>query len=217
VSAYDREQLKAGQQEMIKVLIAEDEALIRGALVALLRLERDLDIIAEAGRGDEIVPAARRRAPDVAVIDVDLPGLDGLSAARQLRTCLPECRVLILTGLGRPSTLRRAVAAGIDGYLMKDAPPQQLAEAIRNVAARKPTFDPQLALAVWDSAGNPLTLREAEVLQLSAEGLGPREIAGRLHLSAGTVRNYLTAVVDKLNARNRMDAVRVAQEADWLY
>jgi two-component system response regulator DesR len=202
---------------MIRVLIAEDAAMVRGALVALLALEDDLDVIAEVGRGDEIVPAAQRWTPDVAVIDVGLPGLDGLSAAAQLRDRVPGCRVLILTGLSRPGTLRRVLDADIDGFLMKDAPPQQLADAVRKVALREPVFHPGLALAAWGDTANPLTLREAEVLLLSAEGAGPREIAQRLHLSTGTVRNYLTIIVDKLNARNRIDAVRIAQDAGWLH
>lgn len=191
--------------------------MIRGALVALLGMEDDLDVIAEVGRGDEIVPAALKWTPDVAVIDVDLPGLDGLSAAGQLRDCVPGCRVLILTGLSRPGILRRALDSGIDGFLVKDAPADQLAEAVRKVAVREPTFDPGLALAAWASGANPLTLREAEVLLLTGEGAGPREIATRLYLSAGTVRNYLTTIVDKLNARNRMDAVRIAEMAGWLH
>lgn len=191
--------------------------MIRGALVALLELEGDLSVVAEAGRGDEIVSAALECKPNVAIIDVGLPGLDGVDAVGQLRKNLPECRVLILTGLGRPGTLRRALAAEVDGFLMKDAPPDQLADAVRKVVAGQSVFDPELALAAWGSGKNPLTLREAEMLRLTAEGADPREIATRLYLSTGTVRNYLTSAVDKLNARNRMDAIRIAQEAGWLY
>jgi two-component system response regulator DesR len=205
------------QRAVIRILIAEDATMIRGALIALLTLEDDLDVIAEVGRGDEIVPAAQRWIPDVAVIDVDLPGLDGLTAAKQLRSKVPDCRVLILTGLGLPGTLRRAMDAEIGGFLRKDAPPAQLADAVRKVAAREHAFDPGLALAAWVNGSNPLTLREAEILLLAAEGTDPREIGTRLHLSAGTVRNYLTTIVDKLNARNRIDAVRIAQEAGWLH
>lgn len=201
---------------MIRILLAEDMNMVRGALVALLNLESDLDVVAEIERGDEIVGAAMETKPDVAVIDIDLPGLDGLTAAAQLRERLPECRVLILTSLGRPGTLRRALAAQVSGYLLKDAPPKDLAEAVRRVAAGQRAVDPQLALAAWGGAENPLTERESEVLKLAAKGAEASEIASRLHLTTGTVRNYLTTVVAKLNARNRVDAIRIAQESDWL-
>ncbi|GAA2422254.1 MULTISPECIES: response regulator [Streptomyces] len=201
---------------MIRILLAEDMNMVRGALVALLNLESDLDVVAEVERGDEIVDTALKCRPDVAIIDIDLPGLDGLTAAARLRERLPECRTLILTSLGRPGTLRRALSAQVSGYLLKDAPPKQLAEAVRRVAAGQRAIDPQLAVAAWGGTENPLTERENEVLKLAAEGAEAPEIARLLHLTTGTVRNYLTAVVAKLNARNRVDAIRIARESGWL-
>ncbi|MFJ8661930.1 response regulator transcription factor [Streptomyces sp. NPDC093795] len=200
----------------IRILLAEDMHMVRGALVALLSLQEDLTVVCELARGDEIVQAALEHRPDVAVIDIDLPGLDGLSAAARLRERMPECRILILTNLGRPGTLRRALMAQVSGYLLKDAPPGELASAIRRVAAGQRVIDPQLALDTWNSEETPLTERETEVLQLAAEGRDPAEIAKVLRLSLGTVRNYLTTIVSKLNARNRVDAIRAAREAGWL-
>ncbi|MFE7767130.1 DNA-binding response regulator [Streptomyces sp. NPDC057438] len=201
---------------MIRILLAEDMHMVRGALVALLTLEDDLTVVAEVERGDRIVPTALECVPDVAVIDVDLPGLDGLSAAAQLAGQLPSCRTLILTSLGRPGTLRKALAAQVGGFLLKDAPPDRLADAVRDVAAGKRVIDPQLALAAFDNGENPLTPRETEVLRMAADGAEAADIASRLFLSVGTVRNYLTTVVTKLNARNRVDAIRVARESGWL-
>ncbi|HEX3592805.1 MAG TPA: response regulator transcription factor [Pseudonocardiaceae bacterium] len=201
---------------MIKVLIAEDVHMVRGALVALLRLESDIEVVAEVAGGDEIMPAARATHPHVAVIDIDLPGKDGLTAASELHEQLPECRTLILTSLGRPGTLRRALAAKVGGFLLKDAPPDKLASAIREVSVGRRVVDSDLALAAWDSADCPLTGREIEVLRLAADGANAVDIAARLYLSAGTVRNYLTTAVTKLNARNRVDAIRIAKEAGWL-
>jgi two-component system response regulator DesR len=153
----------------------------------------------------------------VAVIDIDLPGMDGIVAAGELGRTLPGCRSLILTSLGKPGHLRRALAAGALGFILKDAPPEHLAEAIRSVAAGDRVVDPQLALDALTLAENPLTPRERDVLRLAAEGCGPVEIAARLSLSPGTVRNSLTTLVAKLGARNRMDAVRIAEEAGWLH
>lgn len=201
---------------MIRILIAEDMNMVRGALVALLSLQDDLEVVCEAERGDEIVEKALRHRPDVAIIDIDLPGVDGLSAAGRLREKLPECRVLILTSLGRPGALRRALEARVAGYLRKDAPSSELATAVRRVAAGHRAVDPELALAAWGEYESPLTDRETQVLRLAAEGAEPREIASRLRLSAGTVRNYLTTIVTKLNARNRVDAIRIARDSDWL-
>ncbi|MEV8457832.1 response regulator transcription factor [Streptomyces sp. NPDC052095] len=200
----------------IRILLAEDMNMVRGALVALLNLEDDLEVVCEVERGDEILDGALLHKPDVAVIDVDLPGIDGLTAAERLRKQLPECRVLILTSLGRPGALRRALAAQVSGFLLKDAPPRELAAAVRNVAAGKRVIDSQLALSAWNSTESPLTTRETEVLRLAADGLEPVEIAGHLQLSLGTVRNYLTTAVTKLNARNRVDAIKIARDADWL-
>lgn len=201
---------------MIRILLAEDMHMVRGALVALLNLEDDLKVIAELDRGDQILSAAREHRPDVAIIDIDLPGLDGLSAASLLHERMPECRSLILTSLGRPGTLRRAMSAHVAGFLLKDAPPSDLAQAVRRVVAGQRVIDPQLALAAWGGSENVLTTRETEVLQLAAQGAEPQEIAEQLHLSVGTVRNYLTTAVTKLNARNRVDAIRIARESGWL-
>lgn len=200
----------------LKILLAEDVAMVRGALVALIEMEPDMKVVAAVERGDDIVPQALGYVPDVAIIDIDLPRVDGLTAARQLHEELPSCRTLILTNLGRKGNLRRALAAHVSGYLLKDAPPEELAKAIRNVVAGQRVIDPQLALAAWESDENPLSAREHEVLRMAATGAQPDEIAAFLHLSVGTVRNYLTAIVTKLNARNRLDAVRTALDAGWL-
>lgn len=201
---------------MIRVLLAEDMHMVRGALIALLNLEPDIQVIAEVSSGDKIVPMARQHKPDVAVIDIDLPILDGLSAAAKIREELPSVRTLMLTSLGRPGTLRKALAARVDGFLLKDAPPGQLAGAIRDVAAGKRVVDSQLALAAWDRGECPLTDRELEVLRLAAAGSDAPEIAVALSLSAGTVRNYMTTIITKLNGRNRVDAIRIADEAGWI-
>lgn len=201
---------------VIRILLAEDMNMVRGALVALLNLEDDLEVVSELERGDEILAAALDVKPDIAIIDIDLPGLDGLSAAVQIHEHLPECRTLMLTSLGRPGTLRRALAAQVSGYLLKDDSPRELASAIRRVVAGQRVIDSKLALAAWSGLESPLTDRETEVLRMAAQGAEATEIAGELHLSTGTVRNYLTTVVAKLNARNRVDAIRIARDAGWL-
>ncbi|MEU9073565.1 DNA-binding response regulator [Kitasatospora sp. NPDC004745] len=202
---------------MIRLLLAEDQHVVRGALVALLELEPDLEVVAETDSADEVVPRAMVFLPDVAVLDIEMPGrLDGLQAAAALKEKLPDCRTLMLTSLGRPGLLRKALDAKVDGFLLKTVPPAELVAAIRQVAAGGRVLDPGLAVAAWDLADNPLTPRENHVLRELAEGAEPPEIATRLHLSTGTVRNVLTAVVGKLNARNRTDAVRIAREAGWL-
>jgi two-component system response regulator DesR len=200
----------------LRILLAEDVAMVRGALVALIELEPDLKVVAAVERGTEIVPTARERLPDIAIIDIDLPGLDGLSAAARLHVEVPCCRTLILTNLGRAGTLRRALTAGVTGYMLKNAPAEELAVAIRNVAAGRRVIDPQLAVTLWNAGQNPLSEREHEVLRLIAGGADPAEIATALHLSVGTVRNYLTTIVTKLNARNRVDAVKTAYDVGWL-
>jgi two-component system, NarL family, response regulator DesR len=200
----------------LKILLAEDVAMVRGALVALIELEPDLRVVAALERGDEVVPAAQAHQPDIAIIDIDLPGLDGLSAAEQLHEHMPSCPILILTNLGRAGTLRRALAAHVGGYLLKDAPAEQLATAIRDVAAGRRVIDPQLAVSTWEGDQNPLSPREHGVLRLAAEGAEPAEIAEAMNLSVGTVRNYLTAIVTKLNARNRVDAIKTAYDSGWL-
>ncbi|MFG6198675.1 DNA-binding response regulator [Nonomuraea sp. JJY05] len=201
---------------MIRVLLAEDMHMVRGALVALLDLEPDITVVAEAATGDEIVPRALEHAPDVAVIDVELPGVDGLTATAELRRRVPRCRVLVVTSYGRPGNVRRAFAAQASGFVVKDAPPDRLADAIRRVAAGERVIDPQLAVAALEVMESPLTERELDVLRRFAEGTELAEIAQQLHLSLGTVRNYLTTIVTKLNARNRLHAVRIATDAGWL-
>lgn len=201
---------------VIRVLLAEDMSMLREALAALLALEDDIEIVAEVGTGDVIVPTALRTRPDVAVIDIELPGMDGLSAAAELHERLPECRALILTGVGRPGSLRRAMSAHVAGFMVKDSRPKELIAAIRTVAGGGRVVDPQLAFAALNVQGSPLTEREAEVLRLTASGAEPPEIAARIGLSYGTVRNYLASSVTKLNARNRVDAIRIAAEAGWI-
>ncbi|MEW1843579.1 response regulator transcription factor [Nonomuraea angiospora] len=201
---------------MIRVLLAEDLHLIRGALASLLRLEPDIEVVAEAADGDAVLPAALAHRPDVAVLDVQMPGIDGIEAAAALRDRAPGCRVLVLTQLGRPEVLRRALAAGVQGFMLKDAPPADLAAAVRRVHAGETVVDPALAAATIAARANPLSPREVEVLRRAADGDDLPEIAAALHLTRGTVRNYLGAIVTKLDARNRLDAVRIATEAGWL-
>lgn len=201
---------------MLRVLLAEDMHMVRGALVALLAGESGIAVVAEVATGTAVLPAALEHRPDVAVLDYDLPGLDGLAAAGQLLAQLPACRVMILTGVGRPGILRRALADGVAGFVLKDAPPDRLAESIRRVAAGERVIDPALAAATLNLPPCPLSPRELDVLRLVAEGAEAREIAARLHLSAGTVRNYVTAALMKLDARNKLDAVRIAASADWI-
>ncbi|MEV4293775.1 response regulator transcription factor [Microbispora rosea] len=201
---------------MIRVLLAEDMHMIRAALTALLRLESDLEVVAEVTRGDEIVPAALRVRPDVAIVDIDLPVLDGISAAAQLRKKLPTCRILVLTAMGQPGQVRRALQAGIEAFLVKDAPGDRLADAIRRTAAGLRVLDAELVASAMQHGESPLTPREATVLRETARGASAEEIAARLHLSAGTVRNYLTGAITKTGARNKIDAIRIAEDAGWL-
>ncbi|WP_223166695.1 response regulator transcription factor [Nonomuraea sp. SYSU D8015] len=202
---------------MIRMLLAEDQHVIREALVTLLTLEPDIEVVEAVESGDAAVAAALVHRPDVAVMDIDMPGtIDGLDAAGELRAKLPACRTLMLTGHGKPGHLRRALASQVDGFILKTASPEELASAIRKVARGERVLDPSLAATAWHLADNPLTPREADVLRLVAAGSEPPEIAGQLFLSAGTVRNYITTIVAKLNARNRTDAVRIASEAGWI-
>jgi two-component system response regulator DesR len=201
---------------VIRVLVAEDMRILRDTLVAVLSLESDIEVVAELAAGQAIVPAAVEHRPDVALLDIALPGVDGLTAARQLHERLPGCRVLILTVLGQPGNLRRALDAHVSGFLVKDAPAEELIAAVRQVASGERVFDPKLAVAALEERDNPLSPREAEILRRCAVGAGPAEIAAELHLSYGTVRNYLAAAVTKLGARNRVDAVRIATAAGWL-
>ena len=201
---------------MIRILIAEDMHMIRGALVALLRLESDIEVVAELERGDAILEAALRTRPDVAVVDIDLPGLDGLSAAAALHEQLPSCKTLVLTGLSQPGNLLRALKIHVRGFLLKDAPAPQLASAIRAVAAGRRVLDPDLVAAAVETGATPLTERETDVLRAAQLGGSTVEIAERLHLSPTTVRNYLSNAIGKLGARNRLDAIRIAEDAGWL-
>jgi len=200
----------------IRVLVAEDMRILRDTLVAVLGLETDIEVVAQVADGNAIVPSALAQRPDVAVVDIDLPGTHGLTAAARLREQQPDCRVLILTVLGQPGNLRRALAAGVAGFLPKETPSGELVEAVRRVAAGEKVIDPKLAVAALEVADNPLSPREVEVLRRFAGGAGPAEIAAAMFLSYGTVRNYLASAVTKLGARNRVDAVRIAAEAGWL-
>ena len=200
----------------IRVMIAEDQAMVRGALVALLALEEDAEIVAEAARGDEVVPAALGALPDVALLDIEMPGGDGLAAAALLKEKLPSCRVIILTTFGRAGYLRRAMEAGASGFLLKDAPASELATAIRRVMDGQRVVDPGLAAAALSEGENPLTEREREVLSASANGATIDDIATKLYLSEGTVRNYLSTAIKKLGVRNRVEAARLAEQKGWL-
>ena len=201
---------------MIRVLLAEDQAMTRGALAALLGLAGDIEVVAQVGRGDEVVPAALRSQPDVALLDIEMPGGDGLAAAVALRQSLPTCRVMILTTFGRPGYLRRAMESGVVGFLVKDAPASELATAVRRAAAGERVIDPVLAMAALSEGNNPLTEREREVLAAAGPGASIADIAAALSLSDGTVRNYLSTAIQKLGARNRVEAARVAEDKSWL-
>jgi len=200
----------------IRLLLADDQALVRGALAALLALELDLDVVAEVGRGDEVVAEARRTQPDVALLDVEMPGLDGITATAALRAALPSCRVLVVTTFGRPGYLRRAMAAGASGFVVKDTPARQLADAVRRVAAGLRVVDPTLAAETLAAGENPLTPRETDVLRVARDGRTVADIAAALHLSEGTVRNHLSAAIGKTGARTRAEAVRIAGSNGWL-
>jgi two-component system response regulator DesR len=201
---------------MIRVLLAEDQAMVRGALGALLALQPDITIVGEVARGDEVVSAALAARPDVALLDIEMPGLDGLEAAAALRAALPSCRVLILTTFGRPGYLRRAMQSGVVGFLVKEAPAAQLAVAIRRAMAGERIVDPALAAAALSDGDSPLTDREREVLAATSRGESVAAIAGTLFLSEGTVRNYLSEAIQKLGARTRVEAARLAEERGWL-
>jgi two-component system response regulator DesR len=201
---------------VIRVLLAEDQAMVRGALAALLALEDDIELVGEVGRGDEVVPRALEVRPDVALLDIEMPGLDGLTAAAQLRSAVPGCRVLVLTTFGRPGYLRRAMEAGASGFVLKDAPADELAVAIRRVAAGSRVVDAALAVAALTEGPNPLSEREREVLAASTELGTIADVADTLSLSEGTVRNHLSAAIQKVGARNRAEAARIAEEKGWL-
>jgi two-component system, NarL family, response regulator DesR len=201
---------------VIRILLAEDQAMLRGALALLLGLEDDLEVVAQVGRADEIVPAALRERPDVALLDVELPGGNGIDAARELRAALPACDVVVLTTFGRPGYLRRAMDAGARGFLVKDGPVEGLADAVRRVRAGETVVDPQLATSALAAGPSPLTDRERDVLAAAEDGSTVTDIAGRLHLSESTVRNYLSSAIGKTGTRNRIEAHRTAREQGWL-
>ncbi|HWZ19284.1 MAG TPA: response regulator transcription factor [Ktedonobacteraceae bacterium] len=201
---------------MIRVLLAEDQAMVRGALAALLALEGDIEIVAEVGRGDEVTTVALATKPDVALLDIEMPGCDGITAAAALHSKLPSCRVLILTTFGRPGYLRKAMESGVVGFLLKDAPSAQLATAIRRAVAGGRIVDPTLAMAALSEGNNPLTERERNVLSAATSGASISEIASSLSLSEGTVRNYLSVAIQKLNAHNRVEAAHIAEQKGWL-
>jgi two-component system response regulator DesR len=200
----------------VRLLLADDQALVRGALAALLALEPDLDVVGEVARGDEVVRTALEVRPDVALIDVEMPGMDGIAATAALRRELPGCRVLIVTTFGRPGYLRRAMAAGAAGFVVKDTPARQLADAVRRVHAGLRVVDPALAAETLTSGDSPLTPRETDLLRAAREGGTVADLARVLHLSEGTVRNYLSSAMGKTGARTRAEAVRIAEESGWL-
>lgn len=201
---------------MIRLLLADDQALVRGALAALLELEEDLEVVVEVSRGDEVVDAARRTQPDVALLDVEMPGIDGLAAARLLRDAVPTCRVLMVTTFGRPGYLKQAMSAGASGFVVKDTPARQLADAVRRVHSGLRVVDPALAAESLAQGDSPLTEREADVLQAARGGGTVAAIASTLFLSEGTVRNHLSSAIGKTGARTRAEAVRVAVDNGWL-
>jgi two-component system, NarL family, response regulator DesR len=200
----------------IRLLLADDQAMVRGALATLLGLEPDMEVVAEVGTGNEVVAAARTSNPDVALIDVEMPGLDGIAATAALHEALPGVRVLIVTTFGRPGFLRRALQAGASGFVVKDTPARQLAEAVRRVHSGLRVVDPTLAADSLAGGESPLTARETEVLIAAREGGSVADIARQVTLSEGTVRNHLSSAIGKTMARNRADAVRIADEYGWL-
>jgi two-component system response regulator DesR len=201
---------------MIRVLIAEDQGMVRGALATLLALEEDIEVVAQCSRGDEVVAAAKTAQPDVALLDIEMPGVDGLKAAALLHQQQPACTIIILTTFGRPGYLRRAMEAGATGFVVKDGPADQLAVSIRRAVAGERVIDTALAAAALSDGSNPLTPRERDVLHAASGGATIASIAGSMFLSQGTVRNYLSSAIQKTGARNRLEAVRTAEQHGWL-
>ncbi|MET7379368.1 response regulator transcription factor [Streptomyces sp. NPDC005526] len=200
----------------VRILLAEDQGMMRGALALLLGMEEDMEVVAQVAAGDAIVDAALAHRPDVALLDIELPGRSGLDAAADLREQVPDCRVVILTTFGRPGYLRRAMEAGAAGFLVKDGPVEELAATVRRVLTGETVVDPALAAAALSAGPNPLTARECDVLKASADGATVADIAARLHLSESTVRNYLSAAIGKTGTRNRLEAMREARRQGWL-
>lgn len=201
---------------MIRILIAEDQAMVRGALAALLGLEPDIKVVATSADGVEALALCEQHAPDIVLTDIEMPRMTGLELATQLAARNVACRVMIVTTFGRSGYLRRALSAGVRGFLLKDAPADALAAAIRTVHAGGRAIAPELALESWSGAQDPLTERERQVLRLAGEGASSADIARQIHLSEGTVRNYLSEAISKLNAGNRVEAYRLARDAGWL-
>ncbi|MEV4459496.1 response regulator transcription factor [Microbispora sp. NPDC049633] len=201
---------------MIRVVLAEDQSMVRGALASLLGLEPDIEVVGEAANGDEVITVAEATRPDIALLDIEMPGRDGIAAAEELRRRVPGCKVVILTTFGRPGYLRRAMEAGAVAFLVKDSPARELAAALRRVLRGERVIDPGLAAAALSAGPNPLSPRERDVLSAAADGSTIGDVAARLHLSEGTVRNYLSAAIHKTGARNRIEAVRKAQAQGWL-
>ncbi|WP_210603726.1 response regulator transcription factor [Brevibacterium oceani] len=201
---------------MITLLIADDQRMVREALAALLGMEADLEVVAQCARGDEVLPAVRESRPDVALLDVDMPGPDGLEVAATLNKEFPQVKVIIVTTYGRPGWVKRAMDAEVDGFMVKDAPVEHLAEGIRRVMSGLRVIDPELVVESSMHGASPLTERETDVLRAAADGASVDEVASTLFLSAGTVRNRLSAAIGKTNARNRADAARIARDNGWL-
>ncbi|VEI13404.1 response regulator transcription factor [Trueperella bialowiezensis] len=206
----------SGAREPIRVVLADDQALVRGALAALLSLEDGIHVVGEAGRGDELVDLVRERRPDVALIDIEMPGLDGIAATEQIVAECPEVACLIVTTFGRPGYLQRALEAGARGFIVKETPAEQLADAVRQVHAGQRVVDPSLAAESLFSGANPLTAREREVLTLALEGGRVSDIARAVYLSEGTVRNHLSSAIGKMGAETRVEAARRANDLGWL-
>jgi two-component system response regulator DesR len=205
-----------GASAMIRVLLAEDQGMMRGALALLLGLEEDIEVVAQVSSGDEVVGSAQKTRPDVALLDIEMPGVDGISAARNLREELPECKVLILTTFGRPGYLRRAMEAGASGFLIKDGPVEELAAAIRRVLSGEQVVDQGLAAEALRSGPSPLTPRERDVLAAAADGSTVADVSSTLYLSESTVRNYLSSAIHKTGSRNRIEAAQTARHNGWL-
>jgi two-component system, NarL family, response regulator DesR len=212
----DHQAQGSGSRPPVRLLLAEDQVMIREALAALLSFEGDMEVVAQVGRGDEVLRAAADSRPDVAVLDIEMPGIDGLAAAAELKRDHPGIKVVILTTFGRPGFLRRAMESGVSAFLVKDSPADKLAQTIRRVLAGEKVIDPELAAAALAGGENPLTPRERDVIAASADGATIAEVAAKLYLSEGTVRNYLSACIQKTGARNRAEALRIASERGWL-
>jgi two-component system response regulator DesR len=201
---------------VIRVLLADDQALVRGALAAMLGLEQDIEVVAQVSSGEEVLAAARESSPDVALLDVQMPGKDGITAAAELHRAMPTCRIVVCTTFGRPGYLSRAMAAGAVGFVVKDAPPEQLVDAVRRVHAGLRVVDPALAAESLATGQSPLTDRERDVLRVASDGGTIADVARMLSLSQGTVRNHLSSAIGKTGARTRAEAARVAEDRGWL-